>query len=457
MHRKSTLPLRGLAALMFMTAVVPTTRAVSAAGRPSEAAVPVRGPIHEAFAQPLSGAETPGTVFDGRPPPPLAHTPPATKPGIAAAAWIPGYWGWEPAMGDLVWVPGVWRVPPPGMRWVPGYWSVADQGWRWVRGFWFPRNQPRLQYLPPPPPPANEPPAPTPPGDRFAVPGYWSYEGEKYVWRRGFQAPFKAGWVWMPSHSVWTPRGSVFVPGYWDFAIERRGLALLPMAAGTQSNVSPKPALAINLADLSEALFVGAVYGHFYFGDYFDVLPGAADIKPWYEPDATGRPEPDFAYERWRHQPKNAHWAARLAERYQARREHAERRPTLARPNEAVPSAARLRPEILRQAAQAANGLRQLAVMREKFESTVDAAPAGGVATLYLPAAADSETQVRATEQPRASVTEESLPGISGRRVPGVGQRTLPGVSGRAVPGVEADLPDVAAPGVDRRQISPKR
>ena len=296
---------------------------------------------HEAFAAFSTEMAIPSNTGASKPPQTLLESPPAKKLG-PSAAWVPGYWSWEPTAERHVWVSGVWRLAPPGMRWLPGYWSQAKEGWRWCGGFWFPANEPRLQYLPDPPPAKEEPPSKRS-ADRFVVPGYWSYADGKYVWKPGFRAQAKAGWLWTPAHYVWTPRGSIFVPGYWDYSIGRRGEGLTPARTAAL-------------------------------------------------------------------QPTNS-------------------------------------------AQRAAEATSKLVRLRQQFEASGENANATGPATLDLPADLPTSQHIVGED---GATTEESLPGVVGRQVPGVRRRTLPGVSGRRVPGVEADLPDVAAPGVDPREIRPK-
>lgn len=413
-----------------------------------------RGPIHESFAQPLRGAGTAGKAVSLTPPT-MPVQAPATKKPAASALWLPGYWAWEPAAKEHVWVPGIWRISPPGMRWLPGYWGQTKNGWRWVRGFWFPANQSRLQYLPDPPPPKEEPSSKAS-ADRFTVPGYWNHTGSKYVWKQGYQAPFKAGWIWNPAHYVWTPRGSLFAPGYWDYAIERRGEALLPLPAATaKTATSAMPARTLNRAVFGEALFSDDGHGHFCFGDYFAANLAAAGLTPWYAADEHEPVEPIYVYERWRHQGLEADWPAALAQRYRARRERADMRVQLMR-SLVTTSAPRLDRDSRRDTIPAAQGYTQLAQVRQQFEMSGESANDAGPAVLDLPLVSDSQAQRRIASEDRPA-TEESLPGVVGRQVPGVRQRALPGAAGRAVPGVEADLPDVAAPGVDPREIRPRR
>src|SRR6266568_2219364 len=54
-----------------------------------------RGPIHEAFAQPLSLNPEPGALVAKQPPAPVPELPPDQKPAGDNVQWIPGYWAWQ--------------------------------------------------------------------------------------------------------------------------------------------------------------------------------------------------------------------------------------------------------------------------------------------------------------------------------------------------------------------------
>lgn len=387
----------------------------------SDARAPVRILVHEAFAQPLEGASTPAPAVPPfghvRPDVPPHDTPPAVKPSVSTAIWVPGYWAWDQqgddASGKLVWLPGVWRVPPPGMRWVPGYWSEADDGWRWVRGFWYPRDQPRLRYLPAPPPPQDEPESAAPTDEQFAVPGHWSYAGGRYVWNRGFKARRKEGWEWIPSHHVWTPAGALLLPGYWDYALDRRGLLFAPLPAdaarqpgSSAAGSSPlAPNSAVNLDGTPQAWVASAELGHYYF-----------------EPRETGASESGAA--------KSTISLAELARRRDGPRPVAE-----------------ISADSLPRIAQRAEVTRLLAVQRSKFEATADRPGDEAPRVFYLPPPAEPIE----TPSPRPSgspAAGQYVPGVAGRRVPGARQRSLPGMSGRTVPGVDTGIPGVVGPGV---------
>ena len=107
------------------------------AGDPNPSAQPdpnvevlTRGPVHEAYAVPLSAGQTTGMIVPKQPAAPIEEVPPDMKPEGSNSVWIPGYWGWDDDRRDFLWVSGVWRAPPPGYRWMPGYWQseVARAG-----------------------------------------------------------------------------------------------------------------------------------------------------------------------------------------------------------------------------------------------------------------------------------------------------------------------------------------
>jgi hypothetical protein len=74
----------------------------------------------------------------GFPPPPL---PVYTQPPIPAYGyiWTPGYWAWDPNIGDYYWVPGTWVQPPQvGLLWTPGYWGWVNGVYAFNAGYWGP-------------------------------------------------------------------------------------------------------------------------------------------------------------------------------------------------------------------------------------------------------------------------------------------------------------------------------
>jgi hypothetical protein len=233
-----------------------------------------RGPIHEAYAEPVSA--TPGAApIIAREPPALLEEIPADQKPEGDVQWIPGYWAWDDDRNDFLWVSGIWRLPPPGREWIAGHWAQVDGGWQWVPGFWAASDQEELAYYPPPPDPVDAGPSePAPTSDSVFVPGNWVYRETRYVWRPGFWRDYRPGRIWVPAHYVWTPAGYLYVEGYWDYPLRERGLLFAPVAIDSDLALRPdwffRPRYVVDDDCLQGALFVNSDCGHYYFGDYFD-------------------------------------------------------------------------------------------------------------------------------------------------------------------------------------------
>ena len=103
---------------------------------PEGVVVLTRGPVHEAFAQPVILDEGAAFMISRRPPAPLDEIVPDQKPEGVHVLWIPGYWSWDGDRNDFIWVSGCWRAVPPNNSWVPGYWAQSARGYQWIAGFW---------------------------------------------------------------------------------------------------------------------------------------------------------------------------------------------------------------------------------------------------------------------------------------------------------------------------------
>src|SRR4029079_13417030 len=189
-----------------------------------------RGPIHEAFAQPLTDKPEPSPVVDKKPPEPIEELPPEAKPQ-GDAAWIPGYWAWDEERTDYIWISGAWRENPPNQKFVPGYWAEVEGGWQWVPGFWTTIQTQEVEYLPESPPETLEegPSTPAPDEDHFWIPGNWSYQETRYAWKPGYWAEAQPDWVWVPARYTWCPSGWVYTAGYWDYPFADRGWLFSPV------------------------------------------------------------------------------------------------------------------------------------------------------------------------------------------------------------------------------------
>jgi hypothetical protein len=267
--------------------------------------VQTRGPVHEAYAQPLNQTPRPGPVVPKQPPQPVAELPPDQKPEGDNVQWVPGYWAWDNDRNDFLWVSGFWRVVPPARKWVAGHWAQVEGGWQWVAGLWAPSGQTDLPYQSPPPPSLdNGPTVPAPNDDSMYVPGCWMLRDTRYAWRPGFWTAAQPGYVWCPAHYCDTPSGSIFVNGYWDYPLAERGLLFAPVCFNSPVWQSPgycyQPNYCVDVAGLLGSLFVRPDYCHYYFGDYYGRRYAALGFRPWHAYGASHY-DPLFAHAHWEH------------------------------------------------------------------------------------------------------------------------------------------------------------
>lgn len=233
-----------------------------------------RGPVHEAFAEQVSPNPESGVTATAPPPEPIDEIPPEMKPEGEDVVWIPGYWFWDDERLDYIWVSGVWRRVPPGRRWVPGYWQQSTEGYQWVGGFWSAAAVSEVEYLEEPPESLEAgPSSPAPSDTDFWMPGHWYWMDGGYRWQAGSWCGYREGWTWVPARYVWTPYGCVFVPGYWDFALTRRGHLFAPVYYRTpiylRAGYHYRPVCWIGYEPLLLHLFVRPRCHHLYFGDYY--------------------------------------------------------------------------------------------------------------------------------------------------------------------------------------------
>jgi hypothetical protein len=291
-----------------------------------------RGPVHEAFAETISFDPEPGVLVPKPAPDPIEELPPEQKPEGANVDWIPGYWAWDDERTDYLWVSGVWRALPPGRQWVSGYWTNLDRGAQWTSGYWADAQTEEVVYLPEPPATVEEGPnVEAPSADHQWIPGSWVWQQNRYSWRPGFWNLTQPNWVWTPAHYVWARRGYVYVDGYYDHSVDRRGVIFAPVYFGANTYSRPgfsySPAMVINPNVFSSHLFLRPSYGHYYFGDYYGSNYASIGFSPWFS-FASSRSiyDPFYAQQRWNHR-DDRQWSSRLESDFARRRDREEARP----------------------------------------------------------------------------------------------------------------------------------
>jgi hypothetical protein len=264
-----------------------------------------RGPVHEAYADSAAAPDATPLVTKA-PPDAVDELPPDQKPSGESVQWIPGYWHFDEDRGDFIWISGFWRDPPPGRVWVAGSWRTVQGGWQWVPGFWqttapVQAQQPQqpgqfqpqpaaqvqsdVQYLATPPATIEVgPTTPAPSVSSFYIPGTWVWRG-RYVWRPGVWVELRPGWVWVPAHFRWTPIGYIYVEGYWDYPLSRRGVLYAPVAFSPTVIVQPgyvyAPTYVVSDQCMMGAMFVRRGWGCYYFGDYYAPQYATVGYTAW--------------------------------------------------------------------------------------------------------------------------------------------------------------------------------
>jgi hypothetical protein len=284
---------------------------VQVGGRPAppaeEVVVLTRGPIHEAFAQPVTFDEATGFRIGRRPPAAIDEIPPDQRPDGNHIVWIPGYWNWDSDRDGFIWVSGCWRAVPPGTSWVPGYWAEVGGGYQWTAGFWTAADVDEIEYLPAPPTTLEEGPQQTRgSADSVWIPGCWVRRQNRYAWRAGFWQEARPNWVWVPAQYVATPRGWIYVDGYWDYPLDRRGVAFLPVYCPPslygRTDFRYSPDIALDLGGLMLNLFISPRRHQYYFGDYYGSEYLREGYYPWFEaPQHRGWYDPIFVQQQWQH------------------------------------------------------------------------------------------------------------------------------------------------------------
>lgn len=291
-----------------------------------------RGPVHEAFAETISFDPEPGIIVSNQPPEAIEEIAPDQRPEGENVAWIPGYLAWDDERGDFLWVSGIWRDLPPGRQWMPGYWTGVESGYQWISGYWADATQTEIQYLPEPPATAEVGPNIAAPSvDHNWLPGCWIWQQNRYAWRPGYWAPMQPDWDWVPAHYVCSPRGYVFVDGYYDYSVARRGVLFAPvyLNSGVYSRpgYSYSPSTVIDLRLFTAHLFSRPQYHHYYFGDYYANNYSTGGYYPWFSYGSSGYGyDPFYARQRWDNR-QDHDWHSRIESDFANRRDHEDQRP----------------------------------------------------------------------------------------------------------------------------------
>jgi len=299
---------------------------------PPGAQVLTRGPVHEAFAGMVTFNPEPGVIVTKAPPAIIEELPPEERPEGDNVSWIPGYWGWDDERNDFLWVSGTWRALPPGREWLAGYWAQTPRGYQWTSGYWADATVRETTYLPPPPMTVEVGPnIAAPSADYGWTPGCWIWYEGRYAWRPGYWAQCRADWDWIPSHYIYTPRGCLFVGGFWDYPVARRGIVFAPVyfqsGVYARSGYSYSPSIVISLGVFSDHLFLRPSYSHYYFGDYYapSYSHGGFYASFSFQSSHYGY-DSFYSHDRWEHRGDHE-WEHRVETSYQYRRDHEDARP----------------------------------------------------------------------------------------------------------------------------------
>jgi hypothetical protein len=135
----------------------------------------------------------------------------------------------------------------------------------------------------------------------------------------------------MPAHYVWTPRGHIFVSGYWDYPVQRRGIVFAPVyfesSYYARRGYVYSPSIVISLGVFTDHLFLRPSYSHYYFGDYYapSYHQGGYYASFSFHSHHHGY-DPFYSRQRWTHR-RDRDWERRTETSYHYRRDHEAARP----------------------------------------------------------------------------------------------------------------------------------
>jgi len=320
----------GASAVLLLSSAPALPQDPAAPPAPPDTEGLARGPVHEAYAEPVDYQPQPGPVVSKKPPDPIDELPPDQKPEGSDVRWIPGYWSWDAGSNDYLWVSGFWRDVPPGRHWVPGAWQEVAGGWQWSPGFWADDATQTVDYVPYPPPSVDAGPStPAPEPTDIYAPGCWVWRDTRYLWRPGYWVGYRPDWVWVPARYIWTPGGCIFLEGYWDRPLELRGLLFAPVRILRRdlAGFVFRPQLVVRIDFLLGALFIGPSRHHYFFGDYFTDAYAKRGFVAWIDYHPTKQSfDPLYSHYRLTFRTDPA-WDRNLHDLYRARFSGAAPRP----------------------------------------------------------------------------------------------------------------------------------
>ena len=134
-----------------------------------------------------------------------------------------------------------------------------------------------------------------------------------------------------PPRYIWTPRGAIFVPGYWDYQIVDRGMLFAPVYISPYVYRRPgffySPSVAVSLGGFSANLFVGLNFGHYYFGDFYGDNYYRRGFYPWFDFHLHHGYDPLLNYYSWHYRRQGVDYLAQLRTRHDEFILHADLRP----------------------------------------------------------------------------------------------------------------------------------
>jgi hypothetical protein len=160
----------------------------------------------------------------------------------------------------------------------------------------------------------------------------WLWRQTRYAWRPGFWIRAYLDWAWVPDHYVCSPAGCIFVDGYWDLTLVRRGLLFAPAfiepGALSRPDFTYTPQVVVNLDVFTDNLFVQPNYFHYCFGDYFDPRFLKVGIYPWFAfHESFFGYDPIFAQARMTGPRSNPGWEQQVHQQFFQRQQKQDARP----------------------------------------------------------------------------------------------------------------------------------